>query len=325
MANYTEHHHLHQWGPEDPFLRTDFNEDFARIDGALGRLAQVHADLNYHLYNLLLQNDYEGKYTGFKRAMLFDGFRDGSGIQSKSGFLRSGGRLVLGRTPAQTDIDLGRGGGGSTTSSTSTQLVTATGYGVIKSFLYYLYPLGSDHDLTVRWSLSVNDEVRESGASTPTWPSAAGDSRTIYCNGVDVVPGDRCRMSMEVTASGAQLYRDDRNNGLGGTFRIDGRTAASGVMTASPLALPAGQSARAWVRHRGGTVGLTLRSGGEDHPMAAGESRPAMELMGRNACTEQSFTLDRPVEAGDWQVVLTGALGDGEDEMAVYDYGVIVL
>ncbi|MEI3262955.1 MAG: hypothetical protein V8S11_14370 [Flavonifractor plautii] len=28
MANYTQHYHLHQWEPEDSFLRTDFNGDF---------------------------------------------------------------------------------------------------------------------------------------------------------------------------------------------------------------------------------------------------------------------------------------------------------
>ena len=35
MANYTEHYQLHQWEPEDPFLRTDFNEDFKKIDTTL--------------------------------------------------------------------------------------------------------------------------------------------------------------------------------------------------------------------------------------------------------------------------------------------------
>ena len=35
MADYTEHYQLHQWVPEDDFLRTDFNEDFAKIDAAL--------------------------------------------------------------------------------------------------------------------------------------------------------------------------------------------------------------------------------------------------------------------------------------------------
>ena len=35
MASYTEHYGLHQWEPEDPFLRTDFNADFLKIDTAL--------------------------------------------------------------------------------------------------------------------------------------------------------------------------------------------------------------------------------------------------------------------------------------------------
>ena len=39
MANYTEHYGLHQWVPEDDFLRTDFNTDFALIDAALAGLA----------------------------------------------------------------------------------------------------------------------------------------------------------------------------------------------------------------------------------------------------------------------------------------------
>ena len=36
MAQYTENYSLHQWEAEDPFLRTDFNGDFSKIDAALG-------------------------------------------------------------------------------------------------------------------------------------------------------------------------------------------------------------------------------------------------------------------------------------------------
>jgi len=38
MSTKTEHLGLHQWEPEDSFLRTDFNEDFARIDAGVGAL-----------------------------------------------------------------------------------------------------------------------------------------------------------------------------------------------------------------------------------------------------------------------------------------------
>lgn len=43
MASYTEHYHLHQWTPEDAFLRTDFNTDLSAIDQALGELAEAAA------------------------------------------------------------------------------------------------------------------------------------------------------------------------------------------------------------------------------------------------------------------------------------------
>ena len=41
--------------------------------------------VGYNVYNLLLQNYYEGKATGYKKALLFDGFRDESGISSVTG------------------------------------------------------------------------------------------------------------------------------------------------------------------------------------------------------------------------------------------------
>ena len=38
MATYTANYQLHQWVPEDNFLRTDFNTDFQKIDAALAGL-----------------------------------------------------------------------------------------------------------------------------------------------------------------------------------------------------------------------------------------------------------------------------------------------
>ena len=39
MPNKTENYQLNQWEPSDNFLRTDFNEDNARIDAALTELS----------------------------------------------------------------------------------------------------------------------------------------------------------------------------------------------------------------------------------------------------------------------------------------------
>lgn len=41
MASYTTHYGLHQWVPEDDFLRTDFNADLEKIDTALGEICET--------------------------------------------------------------------------------------------------------------------------------------------------------------------------------------------------------------------------------------------------------------------------------------------
>lgn len=41
MATFTQNYQLHQWDPQDPFLRTDFNQDLQRLDGALKGLADT--------------------------------------------------------------------------------------------------------------------------------------------------------------------------------------------------------------------------------------------------------------------------------------------
>ena len=38
MATFTPNYGLHQWEPEDSFLRTDFNEDFQKIEETLSGL-----------------------------------------------------------------------------------------------------------------------------------------------------------------------------------------------------------------------------------------------------------------------------------------------
>ena len=41
MATYTPNYGLHQWVPEDNFLRTDFNEDFEKLDTGLNTAQSV--------------------------------------------------------------------------------------------------------------------------------------------------------------------------------------------------------------------------------------------------------------------------------------------
>ena len=50
MANYTPNYQLHQWEPEDKFLRTDFNQDLSKIDTALGTLSATATELGEELH-----------------------------------------------------------------------------------------------------------------------------------------------------------------------------------------------------------------------------------------------------------------------------------
>lgn len=46
MATYTPNFGLHQWVPEDNFLRTDFNQDFSKIDAAIQQVKTDAAAAN---------------------------------------------------------------------------------------------------------------------------------------------------------------------------------------------------------------------------------------------------------------------------------------
>ena len=99
MATYTPNYRLHQWEPEDKFLRTDFNEDFAALDTALGRTARQGADTAYNLYDLFLRAGLEERAGGSQRAVLYDGFSDGEGMAGRDApLLLRDGALRLFRT-----------------------------------------------------------------------------------------------------------------------------------------------------------------------------------------------------------------------------------
>ena len=90
MANaYTPGYHLNQWAAADSFLREEFNNDNRILDETLLGLAsrtdllerQVKP-LGLEVYNLMLQHYYEGKETGYRQALAFDGFQDSSFLAS---------------------------------------------------------------------------------------------------------------------------------------------------------------------------------------------------------------------------------------------------
>ena len=91
-TNHTTNYDLCQWEATDQVLRTDFNEDNAKLEAALSSLEERVAELYravprvaYNAYNLALRSYHEGKFVGQKENMIFDVFNESSYFTSSTG------------------------------------------------------------------------------------------------------------------------------------------------------------------------------------------------------------------------------------------------
>lgn len=84
-SKYTSGYQLSQWEAGDKVLRTDFNEDNAKIDAALrkhdGQLLGVPA-LGRNLYNFFLRQKNAGQDVSWMEGLVYDDFSDCSKIES---------------------------------------------------------------------------------------------------------------------------------------------------------------------------------------------------------------------------------------------------
>lgn len=334
-SGYTTNYGLCQWQRSDKFLREEFNQDNEKIDAALKAAAEKAAaetgqirtrleSTNYDLCNLLLQNDYERKYTGYKKALLFDGFHNIEGVANMNGFLQSDGTLWLERV-GQSDIALGTGGG--TIQSGRIKTLTMTGCGTITGFSCWLY---SYYELTEQvtgdYAVIINEKEVASGSFSLAPPQQQKDTeRTISFSGVYIRAGDRCTVELSLDSSSASLRISADSNGVGGTLRVHPGGASSGSITAKAATLPEGRGAVAWVRYNGGQISLSLKNGADTISLTAEVCQDAVDPQTGETCTEQAFRLERTLPAAEWQVVLTGSMSEEESEMEIYDYGVILL
>ncbi|MBU5436313.1 hypothetical protein [Pseudoflavonifractor sp. MSJ-37] len=329
MATYTEHHQLHQWEPGDPFLRTDFNEDLAKIDGALGGLearTAVLPDLSYDLYNLLLQRDYEGKVTGWKKAMIVEGFLDDRCIAAKDDPLILGRRCLTLHKTGLSALDLGCGSDGP--SSAETRVLTIDGGGILTGMTFQWHNKGSSaHDNTYRCTLTHNgtalftDYVYKASKVSGNGTASCTFSFPTPCT---VKQGDTVRVSLTASYTNSALLLERSGAGLGGSFQITPLGAASGTMTSMERDVPASHGALAWVRHSGGSVSLALNWSGQARPMSPDGQRTTVEPGEGLPCTESMFRLDEVLPAGPMAVRLDVACGESA-VVHVYDYGLILL
>ena len=91
MATYTENYQLHQWEATDDFLRTDFNEDFAKIDAAI---RGVETDTEEKLAEKA--ETVRGAFTGNGSTLHISlGFRPTAAVISAGDYLHFNPRLAI--------------------------------------------------------------------------------------------------------------------------------------------------------------------------------------------------------------------------------------
>lgn len=322
-SSHTANYGLSLWEPGDKFLREEFNGDNEKLDGAIRRAEALAETAGNNVYNLMLRQYYEGMDCPWKKAMVFDGFRDGDMTLSMTdGLLRGQNCLLLGRK-GQTDVDLGH-----TTSNNSlanhpkTKTCTAVGTGLLTGFRFKTMLVGIPQDyVIVTWTLTVNGVQAQQGSTSLFCPIYETE-QTIRFTHTAVSPGDTFSIQLKSATNGCFSYRGP-DGGLGGTILFTPVTAVSGGLTTPALDLPERTLLQGWVRHAGGSVALSVLSGGTAWPLTPTGSRATVNARGA-ACTETAFRLNGGFPRnGDLAFRLDLDLG-ADEHMSVFDYAVMM-
>ena len=330
-SGYTANYGLCQWQPEDKFLREEFNQDNEKIDAAVAAASSQASKAlsglegqSYNIYNLILQNDYAGKYTGWKKALLFDGFRNASGVAEKSSAVTMSEGANLSKT-GQSTITWGYGSEKNTPLTSKEEVMmgggTITGFRCKIYSIQYLTTSGR-----MDYSISVNGQTKASGETDLL--SLEGQSSLEFTqnlpSSIPVAYGDRVTLTLDYGGNDWLPHTDSSGTYLGGSLLLTALSGSTGYLLSTRRELPACSAALAWVRHSAGTVRVALRdSGSQLHSLTADGTRTTQTAEGIS-CTESAFRLATALEAGNWAVRLDLNL-NGSSNMKVYDYGVVFL
>ena len=325
-GGYTANYGLCQWQGEDKFLQEEFNQDNEKIDAALDR-TETKADralsgleaADYNIYNLLLQNYYDGKYTGYKKALLYDGFLDESRVASKSTAVQIKDRAARLSKSGQGDITTARTSGfcflGDDPCSTGTK--TATGGGVLTGITFSFYP-SDNYGCSTQLTVTYNGEAVAS--QTVTFAAGESGSKTVTLETpVALIRGDTFSIKLDCNNSSRSVSIYLNSSGyMAGTILITSRGAASGTLTATEAELEGtGDKAPVFVKYAGGEVVPKLNS----QALTRTGRRTTVETGGQS-CNEDTYE-------GTWSggnLTASFALNCGNSsECIFYDYGIVVI
>ena len=346
-SGYTANYGLCQWQPTDKFLREEFNQDNEKIDVALkaaenkaeadAQTAQNTADralsglvsADYNIYNLMLQNEYDGRQTAYKKALLFDGFTDQTRVSSLSvGFLlATDGKPTLYK-PATGEVELVGGTGSIYDNNTPQQAasVTAPEGG---SQLYRVKctwksnPSYGASQYTFTLALYRNGVLHHSESQTLSFNTSGQTGYITLKTPMPVGTGDKVHFELPVLPPACMFVVTNDDKYVAASYGFKPSTATSGTITAKGVSMPACGRVLAWVRHVGGAVTMTVQTAGTGRTLTKVGTRSTVDPKG-TACTESEFRLDTALPAGSTAPVLTLSL-NGAAAARVLDYGVALL
>ena len=356
MANsYTANYGLCQWEAGDQFIRSEFNQDNAKIDTALKRVADTAAaDLQavkvqlqsaaqtaqdtaeqaldalvpvaYNVYNLALRQELEGKVTGWKQALLFDGFQDDSGIASLgSGLVLNNGVVLSKSISSNQEVANGTSYQYSTSSLDTAAAVSAPG----GAYLYRIkcvwkaetdYQVG---DQSLGFSFYVNGVLHHSETHSLYFSTTQQEGYIDLTTTIPVTTGDQVQFTCSLGSHFKMPIVRNSNQRIYAVYVFKPTNVTSASVKAKGISMPAAKEARAWARHVGGSLEATLFVGGTGWRMALQSSRSTVDPKGIS-CTEDEFKLSMSLSAGTMAPSFKLLLGSDE-KVTLLDYGVVLL
>lgn len=325
-TNKTPNFGLNQWLGTDTFARTDFNADNLAIDSALAHLSdglKVIDPLGKNLYNLILQNYYDGKYTGYKKALMFDGFLDYAGIASISeGLYRSNNNLTFDNVGYSSYKSISSPSG-EENSDHLTRSWTPEYCTLASAISFFLRSSNTNATLTV--TIKDRGEVVGTATKVGGLPSSQTLFTVAFSNPVYFTAGRK--YTIDVSCTSKVYLRVDRTNYWDIYFELVCSPTIRDSGTCVSLAADIGNDyirAIGWVRHTRGIVGLGLDVGGSNLDFSLIETIPTYAL-NKAACEETSFELDIPPGLSGDTAVRLFMDKNGDENMVVYDYGVLFI
>lgn len=362
MASKTQNLGLNQWELADSFVMADFNEDNAVLDAAVGIAAEQAREaisaasvLRYNLYQMMLQNYYEGIYTGYKKGILFQGFATSAGMSVAAGGLFDSSNYCLGLGKEYMASSITVTGG----TSTFTNVTANTAFRYM-SFCTSLAGTLSSVTVPLGYStvngyaagscqvqlLSCNQSTKKPTGAVLAVSAAQTVSDVTNTNytfniGYRLAAGTWYAIGVIPTATFSMRYTYYANNttnpawtsafadadyGLGFTANIapDDNTAAN-VTIAAALGQDY-EKAVGFVRYSGvGTVSLSASNGTEVKTMIKKETRSAVNGLGAS-CTEAEFYLEDAPQTPNSAVALKlTAATTSSSTLRIYDFGGVFL